>query len=413
VFAPVFFAASGLRVDLGKLAQPKVLGVGFIVLVIAILGKFIGAYAGARATKLGHWESLSLGAGMNARGAMEIIVATIGLSRGILTPEMYSIILMVAIVTSLMAPPILRWTLGHVTPSEEEKARLEAEERRKESFVGNLKRVLLPVRAEGDTDLAAKLVGMLTQGEDVEVTSLYLQRDGDKEGVERAKEAVNSQLEHARTQVKEEEKPPAAIILDEARKGYDLLALSATERRTSGGESSLFDRLTDEVIQDAPCPILVISSRSDGSESSNGHGVRSGHILVPTSGNQYDRYAAEVAFALAAQSEAEVDVVHVVSGPQHAVRIGESAAIGHAMEIGEDLVEKIAELGRSMGATVNTDVLVADQPEHAIVERSEERADLIVLASSRRPVSQRAFFGHRIDYVVGNAPCPVLVVSAR
>jgi nucleotide-binding universal stress UspA family protein len=254
---------------------------------------------------------------------------------------------------------------------------------------------------------------MLTQGEDVEVTSLYLQRDGDKEGVERAKEAVNSQLEHARTQVKEEEKPPAAIILDEARKGYDLLALSATERRTSGGESSLFDRLTDEVIQDAPCPILVISSRSDGSESSNGHGVRSGHILVPTSGNQYDRYAAEVAFALAAQSEAEVDVVHVVSGPQHAVRIGESAAIGHAMEIGEDLVEKIAELGRSMGATVNTDVLVADQPEHAIVERSEERADLIVLASSRRPVSQRAFFGHRIDYVVGNAPCPVLVVSAR
>ncbi|MBW3573611.1 MAG: cation:proton antiporter, partial [Actinobacteria bacterium] len=75
IFAPVFFAASGLRVDLKRLAQPRVLTVGLIVLIIAIAGKFIGAYVGARVTKLGHWEALSLGAGMNARGAMEIIVA--------------------------------------------------------------------------------------------------------------------------------------------------------------------------------------------------------------------------------------------------------------------------------------------------------------------------------------------------
>ncbi len=125
IFAPVFFAAAGLRVDLGKLAQPKVLAVGLIVLAIAIFGKFVGAYIGARASRQGHWEALSLGAGMNARGAMEIIVATIGFTRGILTAEMYSIILMVAVVTSLMAPPILRWTLSHVRPSEEEQRRLE------------------------------------------------------------------------------------------------------------------------------------------------------------------------------------------------------------------------------------------------------------------------------------------------
>ncbi|MDQ6948259.1 MAG: cation:proton antiporter, partial [Actinomycetota bacterium] len=53
VFAPVFFAASGLRVDLGQLAKPKVLGVGLVVLAIAIIGKFVGAYAGARASRLG------------------------------------------------------------------------------------------------------------------------------------------------------------------------------------------------------------------------------------------------------------------------------------------------------------------------------------------------------------------------
>jgi Kef-type K+ transport system membrane component KefB len=418
VFAPVFFAASGLRVNLGKLAQPKVLGVGLLVLTIAIVGKFVGAYAGAKASRMGHWEALSLGAGMNARGAMEIIVATIGLSRGILTPEMYSIILMVAIVTSLMAPPILRWTLNHVEPSEEEKERLEAEDRRKESFVGNLKRVLLPVRGEGQADLAAKVVGMLVSDEDVEVTSLYLQRGGQKDDqkaeVDSAKVGVEEHLEQPRRRVLVEEEGPAAAILTEARKGYDLLVLAATERRTRG-ESTLFDRFVDDVIQEAPCPLLVVSSGANGNGDGRSRldGLPGGRILVPMAGNDVDRYAAEVAFSMAAGTDTQVDVVHVVSGPQHTLRMGGDEAVLHAVGIGEDVVGQFADLGRAMDATVHADVLVADQPEHAIVERAERRADLIVLASSRKPVTQRAFFGHRIDYVIANAPCPVVVVGAR
>ena len=420
VFAPVFFAASGLRVDLGKLTETKVLAVGLLVLTIAILGKFVGAYLGAKATRMGHWEALSLGAGMNARGAMEIIVATIGLSRGILTPEMYSIILMVAIVTSLMAPPILRWTLNHVEPSAEEKERLEAEDRRKESFVGNLKRVLLPVRGEGQADVAAKVVGMLVSDEDVEVTSLYLKRDGRKDErkaeVDTAKAGVEEHLEQPRSRVLLEEEGPAAAILTEARKGYDLLVLAATERRTRGG-STLFDPFVDDVIQEAPCPLLVVSSNGDGNGDGDARdhldGLPGGRILVPMAGNDVDRYAAEVAFSMAAGTDTQVDVVHVVSGPQHTLRMGGDEAVLHAVDIGEDVVGQFADLGRAMDVTVNTDVLVADQPEHAIVERAERRADLIVLASSRKPVTQRAFFGHRIDYVIANAPCPVVVVGAR
>lgn len=415
VFAPVFFAASGLRVDLAKLAQPKVLGVGLVVLAIAIVGKFVGAYAGARASRLGHWEALSLGAGMNARGAMEIIVATVGLSRGILTPEMYSIILMVAIVTSLMAPPLLRWTLAHVEINDEEKERLESEDRRKESFVANLKRVLLPAGTQGESDIAAKVVGLLVAEEDVEVTSLYLHPDGAGAGardVKEVKEGIEAQIGGSRTVVKKDKTDPSEIILAEAKKGYDLLVLTATERRP-GAEGSMFERYVDNVIQESPCSLLVVSL-PDGDD----HHARLGrlpgdHILVPTSGGDSDRYAAEVAFAMAAGHDTTVDIVHVVSGPQHTSRMGGSEAIMHAVEIGEDVVAKMAELGRSMGATVNTDVLVADHPENAIVERAGRRADLVVLASSRKPVTQRAFFGHRIDYVVGNAPCPVIVVSAR
>ncbi|MGI9022183.1 MAG: cation:proton antiporter [Acidimicrobiales bacterium] len=413
VFAPVFFAASGLRVDLGQLAEPKVLGVGLLVLAIAIIGKFVGAYVGARFSRLGHWEALSLGAGMNARGAMEIIVATVGLSRGILTPEMYSIILMVAIVTSLMAPPILRWTLAHVEPSEEEKQRLESEDRRRDSFVANLKRVLLPARNQGEADVAAKVVNLLVADEDVEVTTLYLEQEGEKEKVAQTKEAVEAQLEEkGRTVVREEKTNPSEVILAEANKGYDLLVLAATEHRTRG-ESSLFDRFVDDVIQESPCSLLVVSLPPDDDRAARLETLPGGHILVPTSGADADKYAAEVAFAIAAGHDTVVDIVNVVSGPQHTARMGGDDAIMHAVEIGEEVVERMAELGRSMGANVETDVLVADHPENAIVERAGRRADLIVMASSRKPVTQRAFFGHRIDYVVGHAPCPVIVVSAR
>ncbi|HEX8771235.1 MAG TPA: cation:proton antiporter [Acidimicrobiales bacterium] len=413
IFAPLFFAASGLRVDLGRLAEPKTLAVGLVVLAIAILGKFVGAYAGARVSRLGHWEALSLGAGMNARGAMEIIVATIGFSLGILTAEMYSIILMVAIVTSLMAPPILRWTLSHVTPTEEEQSRLETEERRRESFVANLKRVLVPVvpGSNGQSAMAAKLLGLLVEEEDVEVTSLALRSDGDGSD-KRPHTAVQDEVEDARSITRAEDGKPSDVILTEARRGYDLLVLAAAERQANG-DGPLFDHFIDDVIQESPCSLLVVTSRDSEDPDERLEKLCRGHILVPLSGNDADRYAAEVAFAMASQRDAEVDLVHVVSGPQHTLRMGGDEAILRAVAIGEDIVAKTGALGETMGVTVNTDVLVADHPEQAILERAERRADLVVLASGRRPVTDRAFFGHRVDYVISHAPCPVAVVSVR
>ncbi|MDQ4067926.1 MAG: cation:proton antiporter [Actinomycetota bacterium] len=413
VFAPVFFAASGLRVDLGRLAEPDVLVVGLIVLAIAIFGKFVGAYIGARATRLGHWEALSLGAGMNARGAMEIIVATIGFSRGILTAEMYSIILMVAIVTSLMAPPLLRWTLSHVTPSEEEQRRLEHEERRRESFVGNLKRVLVPVPpgSNGQATMAAKLLGLLVEEEDVEVTSLVLREDGES-GEKKPHTPVQDEVEDARRIARPADGSIAEAIVAEAQKGYDLLVLGTTEGG-GNGEGPLFEDFVDDVIQDAPCSVLVLASRPDDDPEDRFEKLRGGHILVPVAGGDADRYAAEVAFTMAKQGGAEVDLVHVVSGPQHGLRMGADEAIMNAVTIGEDILAKTAAPGEAMGVRVNTDVLVAEHPEQAILERAQRQAALVVLASGRKPVTNRAFFGHRIDYLISHADCPVAVVSVR
>lgn len=123
VLAPIFLATAGLRMDLTALAEPTVAIAAVAVLAVAILGKFIGAYLGARLSRLSHWEGLALGSGMNARGVVEVIVALTGLRLGVLNTATYTIIVLVAIVTSLMAPPMLRYTMSRVAINDEERLR--------------------------------------------------------------------------------------------------------------------------------------------------------------------------------------------------------------------------------------------------------------------------------------------------
>jgi Kef-type K+ transport system membrane component KefB len=123
VLAPIFLASAGLRLDLGALTRPPVLLGGIVVLLVAVIGKFTGAYLGARASRLSRWEGLALGAAMNARGVIEIVVATVGLRLGVLTSATYTIVVLVAVVTSLMAPPLLRWAMARVEHNADERLR--------------------------------------------------------------------------------------------------------------------------------------------------------------------------------------------------------------------------------------------------------------------------------------------------
>ncbi|MEV4395808.1 cation:proton antiporter [Nonomuraea sp. NPDC049607] len=123
VLAPLFFATAGLRMDLTLLARPDVLAASGVVLGVAIVGKFLGAYLGALLSRMSAWEAFALGAGMNARGVIEVIVAMVGLRIGIIDTAMYTIVIVVAIVTSLMAPPILRVAMRRVELTAEERLR--------------------------------------------------------------------------------------------------------------------------------------------------------------------------------------------------------------------------------------------------------------------------------------------------
>ncbi|MFD4369979.1 cation:proton antiporter [Rhodococcus sp. NPDC058521] len=127
VLAPIFFATAGLRMDLTALAKLEVVAVGLLILAVAIAGKFIGAFIGARISKLGNWEAFALGSSMNARGVVEIVIAMTGLALGVLTTEVFTIIVLVAIATSVLAPPLLRLAMDRIPMAADERVR---EERR-------------------------------------------------------------------------------------------------------------------------------------------------------------------------------------------------------------------------------------------------------------------------------------------
>ncbi len=113
VFAPVFFASIGLQVDfVQSFSLPLVL----IVLVIATLGKLPGCYWGARLAGLSRRESWGIGFGMNARGAMQIILGLLALEYNVIGDEMFVALVIMAIITSMASGPAMQRVLHLRTP---------------------------------------------------------------------------------------------------------------------------------------------------------------------------------------------------------------------------------------------------------------------------------------------------------
>ena len=109
---PLFFVYSGLNTQIGLLNSPKLWAVTLGILAVSVAGKGIACTLAARLRKVPLRESVALGSLMNARGLIELILLNIGLQAGIITPTLFSILVLVAIVTTLMATPVFEWVYG-------------------------------------------------------------------------------------------------------------------------------------------------------------------------------------------------------------------------------------------------------------------------------------------------------------
>jgi nucleotide-binding universal stress UspA family protein len=107
---PIFFAYSGLRTEIGLLNRPELWLICVAVLLVAIAGKYIGTYVAARFSGINKREASALGWLMNTRGLTELIVLNIGLELGVISPLLFTMLVIMALVTTFMTSPLVEWT---------------------------------------------------------------------------------------------------------------------------------------------------------------------------------------------------------------------------------------------------------------------------------------------------------------
>ncbi len=104
---PLFFVFTGLRTQIGLINDLHLIGITGLIILVAVSGKFIGGALAARFVGQNWKDSLSIGALMNTRGLMELVVLNIGYDLGILSPEIFSMMVIMALVTTFMTGPSL------------------------------------------------------------------------------------------------------------------------------------------------------------------------------------------------------------------------------------------------------------------------------------------------------------------
>lgn len=396
VFSPIFFATAGLKVDLRAILEPRLALITLGVIAVATFGKVVGAYLGARLLAgQDHWSAIAYGSGLNARGALEIIIATIGLSLGILSQTVFSIIVVMAIATSVMAPVALRWAMSKTTPEAEEEQRLRSEAAMEGSFLGRVRRVIIPVRTGGDVGetraLQVEIVNRLAAFRSMSVTLVTVVAAAQRlaAGRELADLGRRFTVAELRTRVIVGTDAVSALLA-EAERDFDLMVLGAPAAH--GAPGTIFGPVIDDLVKLAPCPSLLV--RGWGSP----RGLE--RILVPTNGTSASRRAAELAFAVAGD-QTSIDGLHVVTpsllGRDHAL----------------DVTGELEAVGGSMGRVPTMVVRQHESAAAGILDFvADTEPDLLILGTQVRAGTTRLRLGPRVEELVSEAPCPVVVLNS-
>jgi len=417
LFMPVFFGLAGLSADLTVLKDPNLLMLTAVLVLIASIGKFGGAFAGGTLGGLTRRESYALASGMNARGSTEVIIATIGLSMGVLSRNLFSMIITMAILTTMAMPPMLRAALTRLPLNKEEKKRLEREEFEENGFVANLERLLLAADESLNAKFASHIAGLLAGWRGLPITVLHVDPEAqrrDKKGDEESLEVV---VKNAAKSIAEsdEDSPgnieittrvpkerPAEAIEDEAKKGFDLLVVGLDKTLNAKGS---FNRKIEDIGARFRSPMAIAVAKGPHLKRPATPGLR---ILVPVSGSAVSRRGAEVAIALAHVSPDPLRVVYVSTTRDKGSRRG-SASISLVRE--EAILKDTAAAAARYNVDVKTVLRAHIAPEQAILQEiRSSNADLVVLGVDRI-AGEKLDFGSVAHAVLCKSNASVLLIA--
>lgn len=463
-FMPIFFGMSGLAADLTILKDWNLVAMTVLLVAIASVGKFSGAFAGAMIGRLTWREGVALGCAMNARGSTEVIVASIGLSMGALSQNLYTMIVTMAVITTMAMPPMLRAALTRLPMSKEEETRISREAMDSRGFLPKLERLLLAADDSAMGRMAARLAGLLAGAQGMPVTILKLEKDlrtadaGDAPESGESKKDISGKSEedkklegHAeQTDSQDSAQKDMTGAQSRSESGADLKSDPVAREVKAGARKSaakmIADKaepdpekvhLTAKVPVDAPADVVKDEARRgydlmviglddsvapDGGFAPKINQLAAGfagplmlladcsnepprltaraRLLVAVNGSAQSRRAAEVAFALSRGAGCRVHVLFVSQNDGHSRT--------RARE--ESVLKDMTELGERYDVAVTTQISARGAPGDAIIAEARKNFAMIVMGVSARP-GEDLFFGNTATTVLKACKVPLLFLA--
>ncbi|TMB19985.1 MAG: cation/H(+) antiporter [Deltaproteobacteria bacterium] len=377
---PIYFAFTGLRTQIGLLDTPTLWVQCALVVGVATLGKFGGSAAAARLTGLPWREACALGVLMNTRGLMELVILNIGFDLGVLSPALFAMMVLMAIVTTLATTPVL----AAVYPPERFRAELAAAPA---AASGALAAVALPSSGPLLLDVAAALA----EHTESPLYVLHLERPPERgalgagtAGAAGNSTALAATLAHAQAHgltvrpLQFLSRNPADDIRDVVRaKGTGLVVMGwhkpVWSRTVLGGT-------VQGVMREADADVAVLIDR--------GLSWPPRRVLVPFAGTVQDRAALRLAARIARRHRAALTVLGVARPG------GASPAV--------DLPEGVPAM-RVIESASPIDTVIGEAAAH----------DLTVLGVGEGWQLEPHVFGLRSERLAAECPSSLLVVRGR
>lgn len=395
---PLFFAYSGLRTQIGLLDSVHAWAVCGAVILVACVGKFGGSAVAARLTGIPWRESAALGILMNTRGLMELIVLNIGLDLGVISPTLFTMMVIMALVTTFITTPLLEV----VYPAAVAEDQPEIEVAPADGFT-----VLTCVAYDRSGPGMVTVAGALL-GETDEQNRLYALRLLPPTG--RASFVLAEQEEPRAS-----ETSALGPLLERADAlGLTVRPLSFVSPRPSADicEVAAVKR-ADLVIMGWHKPVLGRAVLSGTVHDVMGHAGTSvavlvdrglewiGRVLVPFRGGLHDRGALALGLRIARHVGAKVTVLHVLNLDPKAAGGADDAASTLADLHGETFAN---------GGRIEVKKLDHSEPIHAVIEECETGYDLVVVGASADWGLEHRSFGMQPETIVRDCPASLLIV---
>jgi len=402
---PVFFAYSGLRTQIGLLNRFDLWLLCLAVVGVAIIGKYVGTYIAARVSGIENREASALGWLMNTRGLTELIVLNIGLSLGVISPLLFTMLVIMALVTTFMTSPLLEWTypkhlikLDLVEPDDVPQAGIDQ--------VKTTYRILVPVAnpktQKGLLQLAVAIAGNSLQPAVVHPLSL----------IELEEYAFDSTPDEANRLIQERRQKLEELIqtlepADVRSYVHPIVRMTNTIARTTADIAQLdqadlimlgwhrptltknrLGGLVGQILSTAPVDVAVfVEQQKERLET----------LLVPYSANIHDELALELALRLLINSETyRLTVLRVVEPDQ--IQSDLSYEFSNVMK----------QLPASVRDRINIQTIAAAEPIQAAIEASAG-VDLTIAGTSRAWGIERQTLGRYTDQLAIQCQSSLLI----